>query len=96
MKSIFKRYCLTHTYLSKYVKTSNKNKYHRGAKSRLGKWIPKWIDAFIPDAMPYGIRQSRWSEQRRRWRTGLTNVPTGNALGEKIPVRGNGRSEKLY
>ena len=42
MKSIFKRYCLTYTYLSKYVKTSNEDKYHRGAKSFFGKWIPEW------------------------------------------------------
>ena len=41
MKSIFKRYCLTHTYLSIYVKTNNANKYHRGAKSILRKWIPE-------------------------------------------------------
>lgn len=94
MNSIFKRYCLTHTYLSKYVKTSNENKYYRGAKSCLGKWIPKWIDAFIPDAMPYGIRQSRRSEQRRRWSAGRANVPACNALGEKIPVRRNCGSEK--
>ena len=31
MRSIFKRYCLTYTYLSKYVKTSNEDKYKRGA-----------------------------------------------------------------
>lgn len=95
MKSIFKRYWLTHTYLSKYVKTSNEDKYHRGAKSCFGKWIPEWLYPFIPDAMPYGIRQSIWSEQRRRWRTGRTNVPAGNALGQKIPVRRHSRSEKL-
>ena len=94
MKSIFKRYCLTHTNLSIYVKTSNENKYHRGAKSCLGKWIPEWIDPFIPDAMPYGIRQSRWYEQRRSRRTGRTNVPAGNALGQKIPGRGYSRSEE--
>lgn len=94
MKSIFKRYCLTHIYLSIYVKTSNENKYHRGAKSSLGKWIPEWPYPFIPDAMPYGIGQSRWSEQRRRWRTGRTNVPAGNALGKKVPDRWHSRPEE--
>ena len=94
MKSIFKRYCLTHTYLSKYVKTSNENKYHRGAKSCLGKWIPKWIYTFIPDAMPYGIGQGGWSEQCSRRSTGRANVPACNALGPKIPVRRNNGSEK--
>ncbi len=29
MKSTFRRYCLTHTYLSPYVKTSNEDKYKR-------------------------------------------------------------------
>ena len=71
MKSIFKRYCLTHTYLFIYVKTGNENTYHRGAKSYLGKWIPERIYPFIPDAMPYGIGQGRWPEQRRR-RAGRT------------------------
>lgn len=58
MKSIFKRYCLIHTYLSKYVKTSNRDNYHRGAKSCLGRWIPEWSCPLVPDAMPYGIGQA--------------------------------------
>lgn len=29
MKSIFRLYCLTHTYLAPYVKTSNEDKYKR-------------------------------------------------------------------
>lgn len=58
MKSIFKRYSLTCTYLSKYVKTSNEDKYNRGAKKLLREWIPKWCQPLIQDAMPYGIRQS--------------------------------------
>ncbi len=66
MKSIFKRCCLTHTYLSRYVKTSNEDKYHRGAKSFPGKWIPEWRHPLVPDAMPYGIGQSGRSEQCRR------------------------------
>lgn len=36
MKSIFKRYCLTYTYLSNYVKTSNEDKYKRGATNCSG------------------------------------------------------------
>ena len=94
MKFIFKRYYLIHTNLSQYVKTSNENTYHRGAKSCLGKWIPERIYPFIPDAMPYGIGQSRWSEQRRRRRTDRTNVPACNALGQEIPDRGYSRSEE--
>lgn len=94
MKSIFKRYCLTHTYLSKYVKTSNEDKYHRGAESFLGKWIPAWCHPLVPDAMPYGIGQSGWSEQRGRRSESRADVPACHALGQKIPGRRHGRFEK--
>lgn len=94
MKSIFKRYCLTYTYLSKYVKTSNEDKYHRGAKSFFGKWIPEWRHPLIPDALPYGVGQSGRSEQCRCRCQGGTDVPACHALGQKIPVRRHRRSEK--
>lgn len=94
MKSIFKRYCLTYTYLSNYVKTSNEDKYKRGATNCSGKWIPEWLYPLVPDAMPYGIRQSGWTEQCSCRSTGRTNVPAGNALGQKIPVRGYSRTEE--
>ena len=60
MKSIFKRYCLTYTYLSKYVKTSNEDKYHRRAKSFFGKWIPERCQALVPKATPYSAGQSEY------------------------------------
>lgn len=94
MKSIFKRYCLTHTYLSKYVKTSNEDKYHRGAKSRFGKWIPEWRHPFVPYAMPYGIEQSGWPEQRGRRGESRADIPACHALGQKIPDRRYIRFEK--
>lgn len=94
MKSIFKRYCLTYTYLSNYVKTSNEDKYKRGATMCSGKWIPERCYPFVPDAMPHGIGQSGWFEQRCCRSTGRTNVPTGDALGQKIPVRRDSRTEK--
>ena len=37
MKSIFKRYCLTYTYLSNYVKTSNEDKYKARSNELLWK-----------------------------------------------------------
>lgn len=94
MNSIFKRYCLTHPYLSHYVKTSNEDKYNRGTKGVLGKWIPEWIDPFIPDAVPYGFRQSGWHEQRRCRRPGGADIPTGSALGQTFFGAGNRWSEK--
>lgn len=94
MKSIFKRYCLTYTYLSNYVKTSNKDKYKRGATNCSGKWIQEWLYPFVPDAMPYGVRQSGWTKQCSSGSTGRTNVPASNALGQKIPVRRNCGTEK--
>lgn len=94
MKSIFKRYCLTYTYLSHYVKTSNEDKYNRGAKNLLGEWIPKWCQPLIQDAMPYGIRQSGRLEQCRRRRTSRTDIPARDALGQPIPQRRYRRSEK--
>jgi len=94
MKSIFRRYCLIHTYLSNYVKTSNEDKYHRRAEDSSGKWIPEWGYPFVPDAMPYGIRQSVWPEQCSCRRKGRTNVPAGNALGQKIPVGRDSWTEK--
>lgn len=93
MKSIYKRYCLIYTNLSKYVKTSNEDKYHRGAKSCSGKWIPERRHAPVPDAMPYGIGQSGRSEQCRRRRKSRADIPAGNALGQKIPVGGHSRVE---
>lgn len=94
MKSIFKRCCLTHTYLSRYVKTSNEDKYYRGAKSCLGKWIPEWSHPLVPDAMPYGIGQSGRSEQCRRRSESRTDIPACHALGQKIPVRRHCRVEE--
>ncbi len=94
MRSIFKRYCLTYTYLSKYVKTSNEDKYKRGATNCSGKWIPQWLYPLVPDAMPYGVRQSGWTEQCSCRSTGRTNIPACNALGQKIPVRWNCGTEK--
>ncbi len=94
MKSIFKRYCLTYTYLSNYVKTSNEDKYKRGATNCSGKWIPEWLYPLVPDAMPYGVRQSGWTEQCSCRSTGGTNIPACNALGQKIPVRWNCGTEK--
>ena len=94
MKPIFKRYCLTYTYLSYYVKISNENKYKRGATNCSGKWIPEWLYPFVPDAMPYGVRQSEWTKQCSSVSTGRTNVPAGHALGQKIPVRRNRGTEK--
>lgn len=94
MKSIFKRYCLTQTYLSRYVKTSNEDKYHRGVKSCIGKWIPEWSRPLVPDAIYYDIGQSGWSEQcssRSESRTDITACP---ALGQKIPDRWHSRFEK--
>lgn len=93
MKSIYKRYCLIYTNLSKYVKTSNEDKYHRGAKSCSGKWIPERRHAPVPNAMPYGIGQSGRSEQCRRRRKSRADIPAGNALGQKIPVGGHSRVE---
>ena len=87
MKSIFKRCCLTHTYLSRYVKTSNEDKHHRGAKSCLGKWIPKWRHPLVPDALPYGVGQSGRSEQCGRRSESRTDIPARDALGQEIPVR---------
>lgn len=94
MKSIFKRYCLTYTYLSNYVKTSNEDKYKRGATNCSGKWIPQWLYPLVPDAMPYGVRQSGWTEQCSCRSTGRTNIPACNALSQKIPVRWNCGTEK--
>ena len=74
MKSIFKCYYLTYTYLSYYVKTSIENKYKRGATNCSGKWIPEWLYPFVPDAMPYGVRQSGYSKQCSSGSTGRTNV----------------------
>lgn len=63
MKSIFRRYCLTHTYLSPYVKTSNEDKYKRtsGIACLIGVLmlicaLPARADDFVID-----IRQS-WTE----------------------------------
>lgn len=33
--------------------TSNENKYNRGAKDCLAKWIPEWNYPFVPDTPPY-------------------------------------------
>lgn len=86
--------CLTHTYLSKYVETSNKDKYHRGAKSCFGKWIPEWHHPLVPDAMPYGIGQSGWSEQRGRRGESRADNPACHALGQKIPEGRHSRIEE--
>lgn len=94
MKSIFKRYCLTHTYLSKYVKTSNEDKYHRGAESCFGKWIPERRYPLFPDAMPYGTGQSGRSEQRGRRGESRADIPACHALGQKIPDRRHSWFEK--
>ena len=94
MKSIFKRYCLTYTYLSYYVKTSNEDKYNRGAKDCSGEWIQEWSHTLVPYAMPYGIGQSGRSEQCSGRSTGRTNVPTRNALGQQIPCRRHDGAEK--
>ena len=94
MKSIFKRYCLTYTYLSNYVKTSNEDKYKQRATNCSGKWIPEWLYPLVPEAMPYGVRQSGWTEQCSCRSTGRTNIPACNALGQKIPVRWNCGTEK--
>ena len=94
MKSIFKRYCLTYTYLSKYVKTSNEDKYKRGATNCSGKWIPEWLYPLVPDAMPYGIGQSGRSEQCCSRSESGPDIPACHALGQKIPVRRHGRIEE--
>lgn len=94
MKSIFKRYCLTYTYLSNNVETSNEDKYNRGAKSLLRKWIPEWDKPLVPDAMPHGIGQSGWFKQCRCRRTCRTNIPACDALGQQVSQRRNRRSEK--
>lgn len=94
MKSIFKRYCFTYTYLSKYVKTSNEDKYNKGAKSILRKWISEWVYPFIPDAMPYGFRQSRRIEQRSRRCSRRADIPACSALGQAFSGAGNRWSEK--
>lgn len=86
---------MSYTYLFLHIyQDKQRNKYHRGAKSSLGKWITEWHHPFIPDAKPYGIGQIRWSEQRCSWRTGWTNVPAGNALGRKVPDRWDSRPEE--
>lgn len=94
MKTIFNRYCLTHTYLSIYVKTSNEDKYHRGAKICFGKWIPERRHPLVSDAMPYGIGQSGWSEQRIRRGESRADIPACHALGQKIPDRRHSGFEK--
>ena len=94
MKSIFKRYCLTHTYLSKYVKTSNKDKYKRGAKNCSGKWISERSHPLVPDAMPYGIGKGGWPEQCCSRCESRTDIPACHAMGQKIPVRRYRRSEE--
>lgn len=94
MKSIFKRYCLTYTYQSHNVKTSNEDKYNRGAKSLLRKWIPEWVEPLFPDAMPYGIGQSRWLKQCRCGGACRTDIPACDALGQQVPQRGSQWSEE--
>ena len=94
MKSIFKRYCHTYTYLSTHVKTGNEYKYNRGAKSFLGKWISEWIAPFIPDAVSYGFRQSRRIEQRSRRSPRRADIPACSALGQTFFGAGNRWSEK--
>jgi hypothetical protein len=94
MKFIFKRYCLAHTYLSKYVKTSNEDKYHGGAKSYSGKWIPEWSHALVSDAMPYGVGQGGRSEQCCCRSESRADIPACHALGQKIPVRWHSRTEE--
>lgn len=85
MKSIFKRYCLTYTYLSNNVKTSNEDKYNRGTKNLFGRWIPERCEPLSPDAMPYGVMQGRRIEQCGSRRPRRTNAPTSDALGQTIP-----------
>lgn len=94
MKSIFKRYSLIYTNLSKYVKTSKEATYYRGPESLIGKWIPEWVDALVPDALPYGIRQSGWNEQCSRRRACRADIPASATLGQKIPGTGDRRSKK--
>lgn len=94
MKSIFKRYCLTETYLCNYVKTSNEDKYHRRAEDSSGKWISEWDHPLVPDAVPYGFGQGRWPEQCSRRRTSGANISACDALGEEIPVRRYSRTEE--
>lgn len=94
MNSIFRRYSLTEANLSTYVKTSNEDKYNRGATHCFGKWIPEWRHPLVPDAMPYGIGKSGWSEQCSRRSTCRANIPTCDALGGQIPIRWHSRSEE--
>lgn len=94
MKSIFKRYCLTDTYLSNYVKTSNEDKYNTGAKGCSGKWIPEWCNTLVPDEMPYSIGQSGRPKQRRRRKASRTNAPTCDVLDQQISFRWHRRIEE--
>lgn len=94
MISVFKRYCLTDTYLSNYVKTSNEDKYNTGAEVCSGKWIPEWCSPLVPYEMPYGVGQSGWTDQCRRWGASRTNAPTSDVLGQQIPFRWHPRIEE--
>lgn len=48
----------------------------------------------VPYAVPYGIGQYGWPGQCRRQSVGRADLPSDNALGQRIPLRKHGRIEE--